>query len=319
MEPDRTDFIDGTFAIVKAPETLENSSHSRNFVKLRKNTHSITNDSSSKPYSRKKKRVNVTSETVPGVTVSTESIASPTKEFAPALGRLSREQTDRLTSSNRAAYVALPKEIIQRRISAFSCLQSFIAEFSLRGLTTVVGSGYFYKALIFDTTDHRDRAVNKLLKAKYKWDGSAHKLIVRNFGDPRRTTDTIWHISQDPLATGDEIVAAVQQHITCLEPELSTSFIVKPVKDSEYLTGQWAVKFEENAPKSFKSQIQVGAARLFVRKELANSCRFCGKSGHSIFECTAKADKELGDEVYSGKIGGIVDRIQTQMVLDTFV
>ncbi|KAF5203425.1 hypothetical protein FRX31_006988 [Thalictrum thalictroides] len=156
---------------------------------------------------------------------------------------------------------------------------------------------------MFDTEDRRDRAVTKILKASFRWEGVVYKLTVHNFGDSEKGKLVIWQTSANLLATGEDIRDAIIEHVLQIEPLFSSPFEVRQIIDNDMPTGKWAIKFDNGGPTNFQKQMKMGRMTVLITQEPTGTCRFCGNSGHTIFTCTTKSDKELGAEVVRGTTG----------------
>lgn len=223
---------------------------------------------------------------------------------APTQTRITAEQKTQLAESDRAIFAAVPKTVRKNRHSAHMNLRAYIAALNSKGLEAIVASGDSYYAVVLDTTEHRDKALAKMLKSSYKGkDGEPIKTIYHKFGDPAGDIRTIWTIAVGPLGGNlKKVRDAVIAHVSKLSPGYSTTFVLRKKLECETFSGTVAIRFEDPPP-DFKKQMVINGMVSLVTQEPPNTCRFCGCSGHDIFGCEAKCDKELGKDVVEGKIG----------------
>ncbi|KAF5177687.1 hypothetical protein FRX31_032725 [Thalictrum thalictroides] len=162
-------------------------------------------------------------------------IAKVTKSSATT-NRISREQKVALAESGKAVYVALPKSLKKRRSAAHTSLKSFLSGLQLRGLKAAAPSGTSFFALMFDTEDRRDRAVNKILRSTFRWEGVAFRLIAHNFGDNGKGKQVIWQLSANLLASGEEVRESIIEHVLQIDPPHTSPFEVRQIIDNDMPT-----------------------------------------------------------------------------------
>ncbi|RKF56516.1 hypothetical protein OnM2_080052 [Erysiphe neolycopersici] len=238
---------------------------------------------------------------------------SNVSKMQPTANRISREQKQELILSKRAIYLAIPKSLKKRRTAAFTAIKPFLSSLQLRGLKAIAPSGSSYYALLFETEDRKDRALTKIGRSSFKWDGVMYKLIVHSFGGNPAGDEVILQISANLFATGPEVRDSIIEHYLQVDPLHSGPFIVRQVHDNDMPTGKWAVKFETKGPQKFAKQMKMGAITVLVSQEPQGTCRLCGNSGHNLFSCTTKGEKELGTESFKGCTGITPPDVETSM------
>ncbi|RKF60830.1 hypothetical protein GcC1_162012, partial [Golovinomyces cichoracearum] len=166
----------------------------------------------------------------------------------------------------------------------------------LRGLTAIDKSGTTFYALIFDNAEHMERGIVKITKSVFKWSGVNVKLVAHCFGDPQARSNSVWQIASEPLLSGNEMINNICEHLKLLDPELRTQFSLRKVMKGNYHNAKWAVNFSGPTPAKFVKQMICGNEKDLITQEPFSTCRFCGNSGHTLFECTDKTELELGPE-----------------------
>ena len=86
---------------------------------------------------------------------------------SPTMTRFSAQEKEQMKSGDRTAFVALPKSMKTKRAAKNDELNKHIARSCKKfGLEAVLQSGDSYFAVVFDTTENRDRALEALRAKK---------------------------------------------------------------------------------------------------------------------------------------------------------
>jgi hypothetical protein len=215
------------------------------------------------------------------------------------------KQLDRaeITESNRAIYAAVSKVVKQNRTTLHTQLLAHIANLRLPGVVRLKPSAKSYYMVLFKSTEDRDKALETMKQIKYVVKGEEVPLTIHAFRDHSGKPDVIWTIDCHGMDTTpmirDAVIAHLEQHV----PGFNTSFTVREKMVHGVCFGEFAVRFEHSPPRSMK-HMRLGHRTVLITQEPLYTCRFCGLSGHNIFQCMNNSIRSLDTYEATGRVGG---------------
>ena len=252
-----------------------------------------TSDSQASTGHKKRKRGNDDSEAKkkkPKVVDSANDRLAP-KTAAPTITRLSKQDRAALTEANKSIFVALPKSLKKHRAAAVTSLRKFVVD-NVKYLTRIIQAGDSFLAVVLDTTQHRDKALEKLRHLEYRHQGEKISLTLSKFGTQENSSVAIWTVQVGPLDTAGDLLAALkalfQQHSSVPPFQIAPRHLGVP-------NGTFSILFQSPPPWCDK-KVEVGQppqSRL-ITAEQTRRCRFCKEDGHHSWACSGKAELTLG-------------------------
>ncbi|KAJ5927578.1 hypothetical protein N7516_009351 [Penicillium verrucosum] len=106
--------------------------------------------------------------------------------------RFSANEKEQMKAENRTAYVALPKNMKAKRAAKNDELNKYVARTCKKlGLEAVLQSGDSYFAVVFETPENRDLALETLRAKNFRLDSEVVPIQIMPFGVPDEAANTV--------------------------------------------------------------------------------------------------------------------------------
>ncbi|KAI5817953.1 hypothetical protein BZA77DRAFT_291882 [Pyronema omphalodes] len=186
--------------------------------------------------------------------------------------KIQQSHQDAVLASNRALQASIPQNTTTSRQSLHKRLKHHLATRKLSGLVKLQETCEMSYMLLFQTTQHRNRALDKIRAGSICHYGTLTPIVAYAVGDPIFTPTSSWSICGSFISSSSDIRDAVIEHLKSHAPTLQTSFVVREYTEYGYGIGEWAVRFNSPTP-IFCEEMKLGAGIAFLTSSQGNTCR----------------------------------------------
>ena len=132
------------------------------------------------------------------------------REGPPSNPRLSKIEREELTTSNRAMYVGLPNSLKNRRALVLQKARKLVVGNARDGLVSTSYSGYSCVSVLYESTEARDKAVERMKNAFVKTEGQKIEVRAMPFGGQLRGGHgAIWTLKPGLIVTAASVAEAI--------------------------------------------------------------------------------------------------------------